>query len=259
MTIFPGHPEDNERAARLLLVLETAVPMWAVKVAGWPADRRMREARGAGDVVAHGAGVLFSPPARKPGQTGTGGPALVAITKDQADAGVKAREYRPAEVFNAIAKGLGIGACQPGGVTWLGKHWCTAPHGTCPGVIPAGLLPEPRLSITRLAGDPLTRDFTLQDRDLREIREDLGRRLAAMLPGDVVRASRLTGTERAARLAANTDLIVQHADKAMFDDEEGRVAFRELAEVVAILALQPGGVDFAGRHWCVSHDACEAA
>jgi hypothetical protein len=256
---FPPHPADSEPTALLLLTLETAVPMWAVTAASWLAERRVRESQDAAEVIAHGADVLFHAPARKPGKTGTTGPGLAAITREQADAGVTARGYRPAEVFNAIAKGLGIGAYQPGGVTWLGRHWCTAPHGACPGVIPASLLPEPRLTVTRLADDPLGQDHTAAGRSLLEVREDLGCRLAAVLSGEVVRVSRLTGAERADRLAANTDLIVQHADEAMFGEDEGQVALRELAEVVAILALQPGGVDFAGRHWCIAHDVCEAA
>lgn len=36
------------------------------------------------------------------------------------------------EALSALAGGLAAGAMQPGGVTWCGLHWCTAPHPDCP-------------------------------------------------------------------------------------------------------------------------------
>lgn len=36
------------------------------------------------------------------------------------------------EALTALAGGLAIGAMQPGGVTWAGRHWCTKPHPDCP-------------------------------------------------------------------------------------------------------------------------------
>jgi hypothetical protein len=35
--------------------------------------------------------------------------------------------------------------------------------------------------------------------------------------------------------------------------------FNELAKGLACAASQPGGVTFAGLHWCAGHGACEAA
>jgi len=35
-------------------------------------------------------------------------------------------------LLTAMAAALAIGACQPGGVTWSGRHWCTTPHPDCP-------------------------------------------------------------------------------------------------------------------------------
>jgi hypothetical protein len=40
--------------------------------------------------------------------------------------------YSPGEVFNFLARGLALLACQPGGVTWAGLHWCAWPHPRCP-------------------------------------------------------------------------------------------------------------------------------
>lgn len=34
--------------------------------------------------------------------------------------------------LTALARGIAIGAHQPGDVTWAGRHWCTAPHLDCP-------------------------------------------------------------------------------------------------------------------------------
>ena len=66
---------------------------------------------------------------------------MLAITTEQATAEVKAAGFGRADIVNAIAKALGLAALLPGGVTWLGRHWCTAPHGTCPGMIPGAWMP----------------------------------------------------------------------------------------------------------------------
>lgn len=36
------------------------------------------------------------------------------------------------EVFNFLARGLAVLACQPGGVTFAGLHWCAYSHPRCP-------------------------------------------------------------------------------------------------------------------------------
>lgn len=40
--------------------------------------------------------------------------------------------YSAGEVFNFMARGLALLACQPGGVTFAGMHWCAWPHPRCP-------------------------------------------------------------------------------------------------------------------------------
>ena len=142
MTPGPRHPADDERARRLLPFLQAAVPMWAARMAAWTPERRQHEAMACGDIIAHGADVLFRPGKPSLGRRAATRSAPTALTWDRGRGGA-IREWRPAEIFNAIAKGLAIGALQPGGVTWLGQHWCTAPHGECPGVIPAAWLPGP--------------------------------------------------------------------------------------------------------------------
>jgi hypothetical protein len=37
-----------------------------------------------------------------------------------------------AEALTALAGGIALGAMQPGGITWAGRHWCTTPHPNCP-------------------------------------------------------------------------------------------------------------------------------
>jgi hypothetical protein len=41
-------------------------------------------------------------------------------------------DYSAGEVFSYLAKGLAALACQPGGVTFLGLHWCVRRHPWCP-------------------------------------------------------------------------------------------------------------------------------
>jgi hypothetical protein len=122
----------------MMIFLEAAVPRWAARVWSWTPDRRAAEAEDIAWVIACGADALFRPE-DKPTPAQMRLPAPHQLTRQQMDDGVKARDYRPAEVFNAIATGLAIGALLPGGVTWHGAHWCAAPHGTCPGVLTAWL------------------------------------------------------------------------------------------------------------------------
>lgn len=156
VSINPDH--DSEQARQLRPFLETTVPMWVVEVSRWPAERLARESAAAGDLVAHGADVLFRAAAPRgkaataPAGTLHGQPG----TRSRAAAGATASPSPPCagEILNAIARGLAIGALQPGGVTWLGLHWCTAPHGACPGIIPAAWLsPSPAARLPLPAAD----------------------------------------------------------------------------------------------------------
>lgn len=55
--------------------------------------------------------------------------------------------------------------------------------------------------------------------------------------------------------------VAEHGDALMFRSKKGAAAaaFNALAEGLACAAYQPGGVTFAGRHWCTDHAACLAA
>jgi hypothetical protein len=66
------------------------------------------------------------------------------------------------------------------------------------------------------------------------------------------------------------DHVAEHGDALMYGgkradrrnpDARGDCAnaFNALAEGLAVAAYQPGGVTFAGQHWCTDHAACLAA
>lgn len=58
-----------------------------------------------------------------------------------------------------------------------------------------------------------------------------------------------------------SDAIASRGDVLMYGGKKGAAAevFNQLARGLAVLACQPGGVTFAGMHWCIDHDECMAA
>jgi hypothetical protein len=70
-----------------------------------------------------------------------------------------------------------------------------------------------------------------------------------------------TPAQRAAIGRRCAQEIASHGDTLMFGGKKGAPAqvFNHLAEGLAAAAYQPGGVTFAGRHWCTDHAACKAA
>jgi hypothetical protein len=115
--IRPGDPVDWAD-------ITAGVPAAIAAAAGWPAERRVKEADRCADVIASGAAVL------RAGAVGTG-----------------RAEITPGQVREAIVTGLGILACRPGGVGFMGAHWhavrlrCAACPG--PGTVPLFGLPDP--------------------------------------------------------------------------------------------------------------------
>lgn len=57
------------------------------------------------------------------------------------------------------------------------------------------------------------------------------------------------------------DQVASRGDTLQFGGKRGAAAnvFNHLARGLAALSFQPGGVTFAGEHWCVDHADCEAA
>ena len=79
--------------------------------------------------------------------------------------------------------------------------------------------------------------------------------LEAMLPVAVLTAlddvARLADDERVRLAAEFADAIASHGDDLMFGGKHCAPTFAALARGLAVLAHQPGGVSFAGLHWCV--------
>ena len=68
-----------------------------------------------------------------------------------------------------------------------------------------------------------------------------------------------TDKQRAARGNRCAGIVAEQGDILQFGSKQkGKVAgaFNALAEGLACAAYVPGGVTFAGRHWCVDHQAC---
>jgi hypothetical protein len=96
----------------LLPALEVSVPLFIAELRGTSHWQRVSLAREDADqIAAHGDALMFR-----------------GTKKGQA-----------ARSFNALARGLAIGAYQPGGITFAGRHWCTD-HDVCTGAKPA---PQP--------------------------------------------------------------------------------------------------------------------
>lgn len=66
-----------------------------------------------------------------------------------------------------------------------------------------------------------------------------------------------TPEQRVARAKRCAQVVAEHGDALQFKGESAsarrstRDAFNRLAEGLALLAFQDGGVAFAGHHWCV--------
>lgn len=83
--------------------------------------------------------------------------------------------------------------------------------------------------------------------------------LAAAVPIRIAELMRLPSQLRndtgSAWAAAGVDAVACHGDTLQFGGRKGEAAnvFNALARGLAALALAPGGVHFAGQHWCVQH------
>lgn len=99
---------------------------------GWTGDQVIAEGQRVGDILACGGdGILFPPPPLKR-KANLSGPTMVTLTKEQAGAGFYARDFTREELRDALLQAYAIGSLAPGGVTWLGLHFCTMPHKGCP-------------------------------------------------------------------------------------------------------------------------------
>ncbi|GAA3762406.1 hypothetical protein HDA32_005824 [Spinactinospora alkalitolerans] len=79
--------------------------------------------------------------------------------------------------------------------------------------------------------------------------------LAAMLPTAVLTAlpevAGLTTRERRALAERSADALTAHGDDLVYGGRDCAPTFAALARGLAAAALQPGGVTYAGHHFCV--------
>lgn len=86
--------------------------------------------------------------------------------------------------------------------------------------------------------------------------------LLLAVPLRMASQARWSDEERAEAAHRAAQIVAEHGDILMYGGSrkgEAAKAFAALAEGLAAAAYQPGGVRFAGMHWCVDHDACLAA
>lgn len=134
----------------LAATLEVAVPMWLADVRDLPFAERNRIAQEAatvvgsqGDVLQYGGGPKFGHGAKELAAHRSGPRCKVKDCRCHGDGCTSQKcychvrgepSYSAGEVFNHLARGLAILACQPGGVTYAGQHWCAYSHPRCPRV-----------------------------------------------------------------------------------------------------------------------------
>jgi len=96
------------------------------------------------------------------------------------------------------------------------------------------------------------------------VRDHLALALAAAVPLEIARLRSLPEEERAREIKAHTGqavavLLAEHGDDLLFGGRHCADAFAALATGLACLAFTPGGVRFAGLHFCADHTQCRAA
>lgn len=110
------------------------------------------------------------------------------------------------------------------------------------------MLPSGRLANAEhisIAGDP--RQITLVET------------LAFAVPLWMDEIRDLTDDQRIARARRCGAMVAERGDVLQFGSSKtGKAAevFNALAEGLACAAYQPGGITFAGRHWCTDHRQC---
>lgn len=130
----------DSRAGLVTACLEAAVPLAIAELRDEPFSVRQRVAAEAGLIVASQADTMMFGSKRKPGAAARELERhrnhVRPVTREVHDKCDPCRngmpDYSAGEVFSYLAKGLAALACQPGGVTFLGLHWCVYSHPWCP-------------------------------------------------------------------------------------------------------------------------------
>jgi hypothetical protein len=81
--------------------------------------------------------------------------------------------------------------------------------------------------------------------------------LEAAVPLHILDAQHRTDEQRVAAANDLGTVIGSHGDDLIYGGRHCAATFNALARGLALLAYQPGGVDFAGHHWCTTpHEGC---
>lgn len=106
-------------------------------------------------------------------------------------------------------------------------------------------------------GEPIltgiAKEFARADHNVHVV---LAETLALAVPLWIWDLRGLTDDQRAARARRCSAMVAERGDVLMFGSKSrGKAAevFNALAEGIACAAYLPGGIDFAGRHWCADH------
>jgi hypothetical protein len=85
--------------------------------------------------------------------------------------------------------------------------------------------------------------------------------LAVAVPVAIAEIAHLDTGQRLELARQCSQHVAEHGDNLMFRSAPGRsaTAFAHLARGLAAAAYQPGGITFAGMHWCTDHHACQQA
>lgn len=90
-------------------------------------------------------------------------------------------------------------------------------------------------------------------------RDLLATSLAAAVHLEMLRLRDHTPQQRAAEVRSAGVHIGAHGDTLQYGGPGTVSVFTTTAKALAVLAYQPGGVTFAGMHFCTQHQLCEQA
>lgn len=83
--------------------------------------------------------------------------------------------------------------------------------------------------------------------------------LSAFVPLRIRELQAWTPEARVAAARHAADAVAAHGDDLQYGGKHCAATWAALVDGLAAAAYQPGGVTFAGRHWCVDHGECERA
>lgn len=131
---------DASGNALLITALEAAVPLLIMQLRTETWEVRQKIGAEAGQVIATQADTMMYGSKRKRGAAARDlrehDRHIRPVTRQVHDGCDVCRnghpDYSAGEVFNFTARALAVAACQPGGVTFAGVHWCAYRHPWCP-------------------------------------------------------------------------------------------------------------------------------